>query len=179
MNKLVIFQLVNHLWKTILRRKTLNEAIAIISEPFQLLFDAAEVGNFGFLSELISAHPSLIWEVDDKNQSIIHTAVSFRHASIFNLVQEIGSQKDIIVTYIVKENNPSFFLPKKKNNNLLHMAAKLAPTGQLELVSGAALQMCLEIIWFEVTFYFFDFVYACTFSHYTILSIHTSQHPDI
>ncbi|KAL9314751.1 hypothetical protein ACSQ67_020203 [Phaseolus vulgaris] len=149
MNKLVIFQLVNHLWKTILRRKTLNEAIAIISEPFQLLFDAAEVGNFGFLSELISAHPSLIWEVDDKNQSIIHTAVSFRHASIFNLVQEIGSQKDIIVTYIVKENNPSFFLPKKKNNNLLHMAAKLAPTGQLELVSGAALQMCLEIIWFE------------------------------
>jgi len=30
------------------------------------------------------------------------------------------------------------------NNTLLHLAAKLAPPGQLELVSGAAFQMCLE-----------------------------------
>ncbi|XP_047160126.1 uncharacterized protein LOC124830456 [Vigna umbellata] len=149
MNQLMIFQLVKYLWKTMLCHKTLSEAIEIISEPYQLLFDAAEVGNFGFLSELISAHPSLIWEVDNKNQSIIHTAVLFRHASIFNLIHEIGCQKDLILTYIVKEDNPSFSLPKIKNNNLLHLAAKLAPPDQLELVSGAALQMCLEIIWFE------------------------------
>jgi len=169
MKSLVIFQLVNHLWKTILRHKTIREAIKIISEPYQVLFDAAEVGNFGFLSELISAQPSLIWETDHKNQSIIHTAVSFRHASIFNLVHEIGSQKDLIVTYMVKEDNPSFCLPKIKNNNLLHMAAKLAPTEQLELVSGAALQMCLEIKWFEVTFYFFDFAWL-----YNILTLYYS-----
>lgn len=149
MNQLVIFQLVNYLWNTMLHEKTIPEAIKIIGEPYQVLFDAAEVGNFGFLSELISAHPSLIWEVDNKNQSIIHTAVSYRHASIFNLVHEIGSQKDLIVTYIVKEDNPSSSSPKTKNNNLLHLAAKLAPPDQLELVSGAALQMCLEIIWFK------------------------------
>jgi len=153
MNQLVIFQLVNYLWNTMLHEKTIPEAIKIIGEPYQVLFDAAEVGNFGFLSELISAHPSLIWEVDNKNQSIIHTAVSYRHASIFNLVHEIGSQKDLIVTYIVKEDNPSSSSPKTKNNNLLHLAAKLAPPDQLELVSGAALQMCLEIIWFKVTSY--------------------------
>nr|KYP34686.1 Ankyrin-2 [Cajanus cajan] len=138
MKQHVFFQLVNFLWNTILRHKDFSESIKIISEPSQLLFDAAEVGNFGFLSEFISAHPSLIWEVDNQNQSIIHTAVSHRHASIFNLVHEIGSHKDIIVTYIVEGSN-----------TLLHLAAKLAPQGQLELVSGAAFQMSLELIWFE------------------------------
>ncbi|KAG2398530.1 uncharacterized protein HKW66_Vig0089890 [Vigna angularis] len=42
MNQLMIFQLVKYLWKTMLRHKTLSEAIEIISEPYQLLFDAAE-----------------------------------------------------------------------------------------------------------------------------------------
>ena len=152
MKKHVMFQLVNFLWKTILRHKDHSEAFRIISVPSQLLFDAAEVGNFGFLSELISAYPSMIiWEVDNKNQSIIHTAVSYRHASIFNLVQEIGSIKEILISYFVKENNPLCFQPKNKNNTLLHLAAKLAPPDRLELVSGAAFQMCLEIIWFKVT----------------------------
>lgn len=72
-----MFQLVNFLWKKILQHKDHSEAMRIISEPSQLLYDAAEVGNFGFLSELISAYPAqIIWEVDDKGQSIIHTAVS-------------------------------------------------------------------------------------------------------
>ncbi|RHN73353.1 putative ankyrin repeat-containing domain-containing protein [Medicago truncatula] len=52
----MVFQFVKFLWTTILDRhyssKELNE---IINEPSQLIFDAAEVGNFWFLSELISA----------------------------------------------------------------------------------------------------------------------------
>ncbi|KAK8466046.1 hypothetical protein PHAVU_009G240677 [Phaseolus vulgaris] len=151
MKKVVTFQLVKYLWQTILRCKRLSEAIRIISNPYQALFDAASVGNFGFLSELISACPTLIWEVDNKNHSIIHTAVSCRHASIFNLIHEIESQKDLIVTYLVDESNPS---PSPsptniRNSTLLHLAAKLAPPEQLELVSGAAFRMCLEIRWFE------------------------------
>ncbi|ONI01280.1 hypothetical protein PRUPE_6G131500 [Prunus persica] len=62
----------------------------------------------------------------------------YRHASIFNLVHETGSIKDIIVTYTDDENN-----------NILHLAAKLAPQNQLNLVSGAALQMQRELVWFE------------------------------
>ncbi|KAE9594295.1 putative ankyrin repeat-containing domain, PGG domain-containing protein [Lupinus albus] len=140
MKQHVILQLVNFLWKTILSKKHSKKEIRdIISEPSQLLFDAAEVGNFGFLSELISAYPSLIWEVDKKNRSLIHVAVLHRHASIFNLIHEIGPQKDIIVTY--EEDIDK--------NTLLHLAAKLAPPTQLELVSGAAFQMSLEISWFE------------------------------
>ncbi|RDX81675.1 Ankyrin repeat-containing protein, partial [Mucuna pruriens] len=137
-NKRVIFQLVKYLWDIILKDHDITEAIRIIGTPYQLIFHAAECGNFGFLSELISAYPDLIWEVDYKNQSLIHTAVLHRHASIFNLVHEIGTRKDIIVLYDVKGSN-----------TLLHLAAKLAPHDQLELVSGAAFQMCLELVWFE------------------------------
>lgn len=141
MKQHVFLQLVNFLWNTLLENiDSKSKILDIISEPSHLLFDAAEVGNFGFLSELISAHPSLIWEVDDKKQSIIHTAVSHRHSSIFNLIHEIGSAKDVILSYIVQENN-----------TILHLAAKLAPPGRLGLVSGAPVQMCLELIWFEVT----------------------------
>ncbi|KAK7329333.1 hypothetical protein VNO77_23492 [Canavalia gladiata] len=137
--KHVVYQLVNFLWTTLFRIiDSKSEIIKIISEPYQLLYDAAEVGNFGFLSELISVHPSLIWEVDNRNQSIIHTAVSYRHASIFNLIHEIGPLKDIIVTYILEGKN-----------TILHLAGELAPPDQLELISGAAFQMCIELLWFE------------------------------
>ncbi|KAJ7969330.1 Ankyrin repeat-containing protein [Quillaja saponaria] len=81
----------------------------------------------------------LIWEVDNKNRSIIHIAVLHRHASIFNLIHELGSIKEIIVAFVDDEDK----------NNLLHLAAKLAPTDQLNLVSGAALQMQLELLWYE------------------------------
>ncbi|RHN73349.1 putative ankyrin repeat-containing domain, PGG domain-containing protein [Medicago truncatula] len=136
----MVFQLVKFLWTTILERyysskKELNE---IINKPSQLIFDAAEIGNFGFLSELISAHPSLIWEVDCENRTILHIAVLHRHASIFNVIHQIGHIKDIIVTFEDDEGN-----------SLLHLAGKLAPQGQLELVSGAAFQMCVELLWFE------------------------------
>ncbi|GAU49516.1 hypothetical protein TSUD_300430 [Trifolium subterraneum] len=136
----VVLQLVKFLWTTIVKahyRK--DELKEIINHPSQLIFDAAKDGNFGFLSELISVYPSLIWDVDNKNRTIIHIAVLHRHTSIFSFVHKIGHIKGIIVTYEDDERN-----------TMLHMAAKLAPRGQLELVSGAAFQMCVELLWFEV-----------------------------
>ncbi|XP_047160127.1 uncharacterized protein LOC124830457 [Vigna umbellata] len=149
MKKVVTLQLVKYLWEKILLKKKISEVIRIISEPYQALFDAAVVGNFGFLSELISAYPNLIWEENEEKHTIIHTAVSHRHADIFNLIHEIDSQKDLIVTLMVNLSHPS---PSETeamtNNTLLHLAAKLAPSRQ-ELVTGAAFQMCLEKRWFE------------------------------
>jgi len=138
----MVFQLIKFLWTTILDRhySSKEELNKIRNEPSQLIFDAAEVGNFGFLSELISAHPSLIWDVNSKYQTILHIAVLNRHASIFNLVHQIGYTKGIIVTYVDDD----------EGNTILHLAAKLAPPGQLELVSGAAFQMRVELVWFEV-----------------------------
>ncbi|RYR13521.1 hypothetical protein Ahy_B04g070474 isoform A [Arachis hypogaea] len=141
MKQQVVFQLVKKLWSTILAEKSsMREIFETLSNPFQLLFAAVEVGNFGFLSEILSAYPDLIRTKDNStDQTIIHKAVMHRHASIFNLIHEIGSLKDTIVTMMDTEGN-----------TLLHLAAKRAPPQrQLELVSGAAFQMCLELVWFK------------------------------
>ncbi|KAI4332220.1 hypothetical protein L6164_017146 [Bauhinia variegata] len=133
-----ILKLVNHLWEVILTGEDSEEEIrSIIRDP---LFEAAKVGNFEFIAQLLSTyHPAdLIWEVDDGDKSIIHIAVLHRHTKIFNLIHEIGSIKDVIVTF----EDP-------KGNNLLHCAAELAPQDQLNLISGAAFQMMHELMWFE------------------------------
>jgi len=110
-----------------------------ISEPSQVIFIAAEVGNFEFLSVVLSTYPDLIWELDSTGRSIIHIAVLHRHASIFNLIHEIGPMKEVILTF-----------NDDQENNLLHYAARQAPPDRLNAVSGAALQMMLELSWFEV-----------------------------
>lgn len=110
-----------------------------LSKPSHVIFIAAEVGNFEFLSLVLSTYPELIWELDTKDRSIIHIAVLHRHASVFNLIHEIGPIKEFILTFKDDEGN-----------NLLHYAAKQATPDQLNMVSGAALQMMLELSWFEV-----------------------------
>ncbi|XP_050138015.1 ankyrin repeat-containing protein At5g02620-like [Malus sylvestris] len=130
-------KLVECLWKEMLKHDD-DEVMHLIREPSELVFDAAKLGNYEFLSVLIDSYPELLLEYDDNNRTIFHIAVLHRHANIFNLVHETGSIKDIIATFTDDENN-----------NILHLAAKLAPQDQLNLVSGAALQMQRELVWFE------------------------------
>ncbi|KAI4332585.1 hypothetical protein L6164_017481 [Bauhinia variegata] len=133
-------QIVDRLWDNILRSEYSESEIKIsISTPSHVLFEAVGAGNFEFLAKLMSSCPDLIWELDKRNRSIIHFAVLHRQYGIFNLIHEIGSKKDIIVSFVDPEDG----------NNLLHLAAKLAPTDQLEMISGAAFQMRLELLWFE------------------------------
>ncbi|KAI3503601.1 hypothetical protein L1887_32047 [Cichorium endivia] len=109
------------------------------NDPFSTLFVAAEMGNSGFLVELTRKYPDLIWEKNINDQTIFHVAVSFRHQDIFNLLQEIGSMNDMITS--IRDNN---------QNNMLHLAGKLANEKRLQAVSGVALQMQRELLWFKV-----------------------------
>ncbi|KAI4332583.1 hypothetical protein L6164_017480 [Bauhinia variegata] len=135
-----VLQIVDCLWNNILKLKDSDSEVKeTISTPSHVLFEAVGAGNFEFLAKLLSYCPDLIWELDTRNRSIIHFAVLHRQSDIFNLIHEIGSNKDIIISYVDPEDG----------NNLLHLAAKLAPTDQLEMISGAAFQMRLELLWFE------------------------------
>ncbi|XP_058752223.1 uncharacterized protein LOC131625378 [Vicia villosa] len=138
--KAVVFQLVKFLWTTILdkHKNSKDELKKIRNEPSKLIFDAAKVGNFELLSELVSGYPNLIWDVDSENRTILHFAVLHRHSSFFHLVNKIGKIKGAIGEY-----------KDKHGNTILHLAAKLAPKGQLDWVSGEAFQMRLELLWFE------------------------------
>ncbi|KAK1432571.1 hypothetical protein QVD17_09468 [Tagetes erecta] len=104
----------------------------------RILFVAAEMGNTTFIVELIRKYPDLIWKVNDNNQSIFHIAVKHRHEGIYNLLYEIGSMKDLITP-----------LRDENDNNMLHLVGKSAKRKRLQDVSGVALQMQRELLWFK------------------------------
>ncbi|PWA68467.1 ankyrin repeat-containing domain, PGG domain protein [Artemisia annua] len=117
------------------QREQINGRMAY---PSRILFVAAELGNTKFVVELIRQYPDLIWKVNDNNQSIFHIAVKHRHEGIYNLLYEIGSMKDLVTP--IKDND---------GNNMLHLAAKSTQKKRLEDVSGAALKMQRELLWFK------------------------------
>lgn len=134
----VALHLVQNLWNEVIRQKE-EDISALIGYPWRLLFVAAKLGKVEFLTTLIQSYPDLIWKVDENRYTIFHIAVKHRQEEIFKLIYEIGAIKDLIATY--KDEN---------GNNMLHLAAKLAPPHRLNCVSGATLQMQREILWFKV-----------------------------
>lgn len=111
------------------------------------VLEAAMLGNTEFLITLLEGFPDFIWTINESNRTIFHFAVLYRHCSIFNLIYELDSVK-VLLTY-----------RDEFDNNLLHLAAKLAPNNQLNMVSGAALQMQRELLWFRVSFFFLFFFF--------------------
>ncbi|XP_019168644.1 PREDICTED: ankyrin repeat-containing protein NPR4-like isoform X2 [Ipomoea nil] len=110
----------------------------LLKTPFNPLFVAAELGNIQFVVQLIRSYPDLIWKVNEQSQSVFHIAVVHRQENIFRLIYNIGAHKDIIASYLSTDNE-----------NMLHLAAKIAPSNRLNIVSGAALQMQRELLWFK------------------------------
>ena len=102
------------------------------------------MGNYEFLAALIRLYPELIRWKDSKNQTIFHIAVLHRHVNIFSQIYSIGSIKDVMVTYEIYGDNPEF------PDNMLHLAAKTPSSHRLDIVSGSALQMQRELLWFQV-----------------------------
>ncbi|XVE94264.1 hypothetical protein REPUB_Repub01dG0266600 [Reevesia pubescens] len=132
-----ILKLVKSLWEKVLLLDH-EEMWSLVEHPTVLSLDAARSGNVEFLVQLINLYPDLIWRVNNENQSIFHNATLYRHESIFSLIHEIGSIKDLIATY-----------EDENGNNMLHLAARLPPQDRLQIVSGAALQMQRELLWFK------------------------------
>nr|POE88477.1 hypothetical protein CFP56_70444 [Quercus suber] len=103
----------------------------------QVLFDAARADNIEFLVKLIRFDFDILW-LTENDKSIFHIAVEKRLESIFNLLKELSSFGDIIIDRIFENGS-----------NILHLAAELAPQEKLNAISGAALQMQRELLWFK------------------------------
>ncbi|OMO70445.1 hypothetical protein CCACVL1_18913 [Corchorus capsularis] len=129
--------LVKLLWEQIFSLED-SHITEILRSPSQVLFGAAEFGVVELITELIHSYPDLIWKVDEHSRSIFHTAVINRQEKIFGLIHDIGAHKDMIAAY-----------KDKDNHCILHLAAKIAPPNRLNIVSGAALQMQRELLWFK------------------------------
>nr|KJB67052.1 hypothetical protein B456_010G171900 [Gossypium raimondii] len=129
--------LVKLLWDQILSLED-AQITDILRIPSQVLFVAAEFGVVDLITELFQSYPDLIWRVDEHGRSIFHMAVIHRQEKIFRLIHDIGAHKDMIAAY------------RDKNNHcILHLAGKIATPNRLNIVSGAALQMQRELLWFK------------------------------
>ena len=120
------------------------ESLERIPKILEVLFLAAEVGNIEFLVKLIRFDFELLLKKNNQKKSIFHIAVEKRHESIFILLNELGSIGEIIVEGILEGQN-----------NILHLAAGLAPQEKLNAISGVALQMQRELLWFKVLIHVF------------------------
>ncbi|TYH13854.1 hypothetical protein ES288_A06G172800v1 [Gossypium darwinii] len=135
----------------------------ILRSPSQVLFVAAEFGVVDLITELFQSYPDLIWRVDEHDRSIFHMAVIHRQEKIFRLIHDRGAHKDMIAAY------------RDKNNHcILHLAGKIATPNRLNIVSGAALQMQREMLWFKASLeYFlacslFDIIRSCNLSWFLV-----------
>ncbi|CAA3017829.1 ankyrin repeat-containing At5g02620-like [Olea europaea subsp. europaea] len=118
---------------------TLEEsAILNIFCKTSILEDAAKIGNVEFLTLLANSYPDFIRRLDKNNYSIFHVAVIYRQEKVFSLIYRTGAIGDILMLF-----------KDESENNILHLAAKLAPSSRLNSVSGAALQMQRELLWFK------------------------------
>lgn len=115
-----------------------NNMEAFGNANVKLLFTAAESANDEFLVELIRRYPDFLYKVNESKHSIFHIAVKHRHVQCFNLIYEVHGVRDLILTYIDTEGN-----------NIMHLAGRLGPQNQLNLIPGAALQMQREVLWFK------------------------------
>ncbi|KAJ0014013.1 hypothetical protein Pint_21593 [Pistacia integerrima] len=105
-----------------------------LKEHRDLLFKAAQLGNFKFLGKLIELYPDLVHLKDDDEQTIFHIAIMYRHDDLFKLIDQIGFNKQLVASY--SDSN---------ENSLLHLAAKYPDPRPLSTVPGAALEMQREL----------------------------------
>ncbi|KAK0606640.1 hypothetical protein LWI29_001963 [Acer saccharum] len=110
----------------------------LIRKPSNLLFDAAKSGNFEFLAKLVRSYPDLVHLLDEQERSIFHIAILHRHTDIFNLIYEIGFDKELLATY---EDN--------EKNTMLHLAAKYPSPPPVSDLPGPALEMQQELLMFK------------------------------
>ncbi|XP_017242724.1 ankyrin repeat-containing protein NPR4 [Daucus carota subsp. sativus] len=133
-------EIVRIMWGEIIKQKHEDVLKQIAGDPNRaivegLLFTAARFGNHKFLVELLRMYPDVTWDTDDNKHTIFHVAVINRHENVYNLLYGFGSKK------LEKTD--------KDGNNILHLAAIKPTQTRLNIVSGAALQMQRELLWFK------------------------------
>ncbi|KAH6801484.1 hypothetical protein C2S52_001948 [Perilla frutescens var. hirtella] len=103
-----------------------------------ILHNAAEVGNVELITMLTHTYPDLVWLTNNEGYTIFHIAVNFRHFHLFSMINEIGARKDLLAAS-----------QDENGNNILHLAAELAPPGNRWTFLMAVFQMQREMLWFK------------------------------
>ncbi|KAL9393370.1 hypothetical protein Peur_012655 [Populus x canadensis] len=134
---------------------------------YEAVFNAVKHGIVEFIVEIVRHYPDVIWCEDDLNRGIFLYATLQRQEKIFSLIYKMGAKKNSMATSW-----------DKYHNNILHQAAFLAPSSQLDRVSGAALQMQRELQWYKEVESIVQPKYRemINFNHRTPQALFTEQH---
>jgi len=118
---------------------TLHKSEFKVIGVYRAVFSAVKHGIVEFIIEMIRHYPDIIWSEDELNRGIFLYATLQRQEKIFSLIYKMGAKKNSMATSW-----------DKYQNNILHQAAFIAPSSQLDRVSGAPLQMQRELQWYKV-----------------------------
>ncbi|KAD6454906.1 hypothetical protein E3N88_09612 [Mikania micrantha] len=103
-----------------------------------VIFEATRQDAVELVKEIISRFPNAIWTSNEDGHDIIQLAVINRSEKVYNLLYQMSKHKNIYRT-----------IQYPFKNNLLHLAARLAPENKLKPTYGPALQMQQELKWFK------------------------------
>ncbi|CAL5430968.1 unnamed protein product [Camellia sinensis] len=111
------------------------EHSSILKKAFLL---GAKNGIQEIVEEILVVFPDAISYVDEEGHSALHLAVMYRCEHVFNfIIQQMGVRKKLLL----KVDNGG--------NNILHLVGRMPYQPQLEVASGAVLQMQRELQWYK------------------------------
>ncbi|KAL7592500.1 hypothetical protein Lser_V15G32884 [Lactuca serriola] len=102
------------------------------------ILEATRQNAYEVVEEILNWFPNAIWSANEDGHNIIQYAVINRSEKVYNLLFQMSEDRNIYRT--IRDSH---------GNNLLHLAARLAPKNKLNLISGAALQIQRELQWFK------------------------------
>ncbi|KAI8020024.1 Ankyrin repeat-containing protein ITN1 [Camellia lanceoleosa] len=102
------------------------------------LLVAAKLGIHEIIEEIVNSFPEAIFALNADDLYIFELAVIKRHENVFNLLYQLGEDKQ----YFARSRD-------NEGNTLLHLVGNKAPIEKLNVVPGAALQMQRELQWFK------------------------------
>ncbi|GLT65160.1 hypothetical protein SLA2020_376080 [Shorea laevis] len=111
------------------------------SGAVEATFQAIKNGLPEIVIEIAKVNTNILWNRIDPEESrnMFACAVAHRQEEVVQILYGLNAR---IGTKMV-------FTPDRVGNNLLHLAAKLAPRSHLDYISGGALQLQSELRWFE------------------------------
>nr|GEV58893.1 ankyrin repeat-containing domain, PGG domain protein [Tanacetum cinerariifolium] len=102
------------------------------------VLEATRENAYEVVETIVSHLPNAIWSTNEDGHNIIQYAVINRSEMVYNLLYQMSEHKNVYKTIV-----------DPLGNNLLHLAAGLAPPVKLNPISGAALQIQRELQWFK------------------------------
>ncbi|KAI3850586.1 hypothetical protein MKW92_046981 [Papaver armeniacum] len=124
--------------KSIFKNTMNKREVVDFFEGSNIMKMAIRHGSVEFVEVCIQLFPYLVWYKMGE-EHMLQMAIAERNETILNLICKTTEKDKIDLVSRCDD----------KENTLLHYAAKLAPSAQLNSVSGAYLQMQREIQWFK------------------------------